>query len=478
MRKLWPPLVLCLVFLSLYLATLAPGLTWANNGADGGDLITAAATGGVPHPTGYPLYLFLAQAFQALPWGPLAWRTNLLSALAATLTVCLIYGMLVWPAASPVRGNWLAGWLAAAAFGISPLFWSQAVITEVYTLQAACLAGALFLALQSPSPGVERWRGLLLGLALGNHLTSLFFIPPVLLAGSWRGGRNFAGRSLLRSLAWLGLGSLIYLSLPLRALSQPPVNWGNPVTLPRFLWLVSGNLYQRNLFDLDLAGLVARTRAVAGLLLEQFALPGLFLALVGLVFYFKPNRFLALTLFIALSHTFFAILYTSFDSYVYLIPVFLSVALWIGLALGGLFPPDSPRRTRLAVGLVGLALCLGLVALRWPTVDASRDHRAEAFGAQLLADLPPGALVLASSDRAIFGLWYFHFALGQRPDLAVLVPAFFRTDWYLETLRARYPTLRWEGQVIQEATLAAANPGRPLCRVAYWETLELVCTSE
>ncbi len=53
------PVVLFLSLLTVYGMTLAPGLTWANSGADGGDLITAAATGGVPHPTGYPVYLLL-----------------------------------------------------------------------------------------------------------------------------------------------------------------------------------------------------------------------------------------------------------------------------------------------------------------------------------------------------------------------------------------------------------------------------------
>ena len=44
-------LIICIL---TYLRTLAPGITWANDGYDSGDLITAAVTGGVAHPTGYP----------------------------------------------------------------------------------------------------------------------------------------------------------------------------------------------------------------------------------------------------------------------------------------------------------------------------------------------------------------------------------------------------------------------------------------
>src|SRR5207237_1106626 len=76
-----------------YTCTLAPGITWANDGSDSGDLVTAAATLGVAHPTGYPTYLLLARLFQLVPLGDLAFRATICSAAAAigaTLTVALI----------------------------------------------------------------------------------------------------------------------------------------------------------------------------------------------------------------------------------------------------------------------------------------------------------------------------------------------------------------------------------------------------
>ena len=71
--------------LALYLVTLAPGITWAHQGADGGELLAAAVTRGVPHPPGYPLYTILLGAWLTLigwiaPASEVAWRGNLLSA--------------------------------------------------------------------------------------------------------------------------------------------------------------------------------------------------------------------------------------------------------------------------------------------------------------------------------------------------------------------------------------------------------------
>src|SRR6266498_1775135 len=141
-----PQAVLVASLLTIYLRTLAPGLTWANAGSDGGDLITAAATGGIAHPTGYPLYLLLARLFQLLPFGSLAFRTNLMSALLTTLATALVFDLVTRSILSPRNSlPWLPGLVAGYAFGLAPLIWSQAVITEVYALQTLLLLLVIYL---------------------------------------------------------------------------------------------------------------------------------------------------------------------------------------------------------------------------------------------------------------------------------------------------------------------------------------------
>src|SRR5215472_15371775 len=102
--------------LLVYLSTLAPGLTWANHGADGGDLITATATGGVAHPSGYPTYLILARLFLALPFGNLAWRANLLSAVCAAGAAAVVVALVRQASAEPPRLALAGGLIAALAF--------------------------------------------------------------------------------------------------------------------------------------------------------------------------------------------------------------------------------------------------------------------------------------------------------------------------------------------------------------------------
>lgn len=474
------PMILGLSLLLIYLLTAAPGLTWANAGADGGDLLTAAAVGGVAHPSGYPTYLLMAGLFQRLPIGTLAFRTTLLSALAAALAAVLVYVVLVRLPASPARGNAWAGLAAGWMFGLAPLTWSQAVITEVYTLHALFGALVLLLAVWIPAVGKSRWwdgvMGAVLGLAAGNHLSALFYAPPALLHFV-PGTRRPDLRALARGLGGMAAGLLVYAALPLRALGNPPVNWGDPTTPGRLWWLVSGQLYQRRIAELPLEGLLLRLREGSALMVAQFEWAGLALALAGLLLFFRPARLLALSAWNALVFSLFALLYTTTDSYLYLLPVVMSVALWAGLGLDGLMHADLPHRRWMRAALVGLlGVWLVLAAVeRWPLVDASRDTRAEDFAARVMVEAPPDAILLAEGDRAVFALWYAHFALHQRPDVIVIASDLLHYEWYNNVLRATYPQAAWPEELFWPQTVAAANPQRPVCRAVWDGSAVLTC---
>jgi len=62
-----------------------------------------------------------------------AYRANLLSALCAALAVALVCRL-----AQRLSGSAAAGVAAAGALAVSPVFWSQAVVAEVYALNAVC----------------------------------------------------------------------------------------------------------------------------------------------------------------------------------------------------------------------------------------------------------------------------------------------------------------------------------------------------
>jgi len=430
-------------------------------------------------------------------------RTNLMSALPTVLAASLVYAIVL--RTTPRRDGipaWPGALAAGFAFGLSPLVWSQAIITEVYALQGLLVALIIyFYVLPDPaSPSRKRlldgWRGLLLGLSAANHSTALILAPVALLLGSFQRVRKKEDRpgashpwfkniawnwaALSRQVLFFGVGLSVYLLLPLRALARPPVNWGDPATWKGFWWLVSAQLYRAYYLPANLAGLWERTRALTGLFWDQFGLLGLLFGFAGLVVFWRSSRLYIFMVWIALVSAIFALVYRASDSYVYLLPGVIAFAIWIGLGVSGLARVYRARFSSLGVAL-GLLVALNFLArvpVIYPYVDASTDARAEEFAQGVLDAAPRDALILARGDEAVFTLWYYHFALGERPDLAVIASDLLGFDWYQDSLRSAYPDLVLTGPLPIPERLAFDNPTRPACFVESANRAEIDCLSQ
>ncbi|MFC2036367.1 protein O-mannosyl-transferase family [Chloroflexota bacterium] len=133
--------------LMAYLQTLAPSVATLFD--DSLEFPLVASELGIAHPTGYPLYTLLGKLFTLGPWaGDVAqrnvgWAVNLLSAVAGALTVALVYLV-----ARQLTRRRLPALLGSVALAVSPVFWSQSVIAEVYTLNSFFVAALLWLALR------------------------------------------------------------------------------------------------------------------------------------------------------------------------------------------------------------------------------------------------------------------------------------------------------------------------------------------
>ena len=491
-------LILAALLAAVYGFTLAPGYTWANRAADAGDLITAAYTGGVAHPPGYPTYLLLARLFQYLPFGTLALRTNLLSALCGVLAALLVMDLIcrIAPGDRHLR-SW-AGLIAGLAFGLSPLFWSQAVITEVYTLHVLLIALILWLifapltevrlfskvGLLNTATWRERLIGLLFGLGLGNQLTIILMLPAWLLF-DWDTVRIFSkiDRSLLfRRLGWVLAGALlVYLTIPWRARGDSPVNWGGADDWRGFWWLLSGQLYQGELFGLGWAEFVERLGAWAALLKDQFGWIGLALSLYGLASIWHRRALAAVTLWMGAAYSVFALVYAVEDYYVMLLPFYLACALWLGAGAARLLSViQAWRGWAVSLGVVLLLGMVGLNAARhYVVVDASQEREAVTFAQSVLSRVPRDGMLMTTQDEDTFVLWYYHYALGHRPDLIILHDGLLAYDWYRQAMLDYYPKLKlpstgWDCLACAVKEVPRLNQ-RPYCQITPDENHALLC---
>ena len=439
-----------------YLLTLPPPLTWAHYGADGGDLATAIALGRLPHPPGFPTYLLLGRLFLHLPWGDPAGRLNLLSALSAATATALLAACTTHHAPrtthhatrstqSAIRNlqSAILNLQSAICLSLAPLFWSQALITEVYAPAALFSSAVLFLALRR----APAWLlGIVWGLGLGVHPTLLFLAPVVFAEGkTTKGAKELAmntkdvirntqhvfrnsysvsfvsfvvrNESIVVVVALLVAG-LLYgpILLAHRAVPSP---WADLDSLADWWAYVSGQMYHHYLFALPAAFWPRRLLAYLGLLARQFTPVGALLSLWGWARLWRERRSLAL--FTALTFGLFslyAIGYNTVDSLVYLVPALPVAALW--LAVGMRETAEWLERRRRWAGLLLFLIPVAQAVWGWGAMDLSGDDSAVRWARETLRAAPPNAMLVTSQDAATFTLWYVRDVLGERPDVLIL----------------------------------------------------------
>ena len=480
----------------LYWWRAAPGLTWAFYGADGGDLLAAAMVNGVPHPAGYPLYTLLLRGWlwigslvnsQSEPafWGNRFSGLCVAGAVAftvATTAEVLRHDARRWPR------RWLWAALAGLAFAITPLAWSQALITEVYGLHALLIAAMGWAALRQmhPERSFPLWLlGVLMGLGVAHHLTSLMLWPALFYWRLHPLPRRVWLRATVQMLAVaLGVAGCFYGGLVWRiatATATPPVAWGYPRDMAGLWWLISGAAYRDYVFGMTLSQYGGRLAGLARILVEQFTPVGLALVIGGLAVWDRQRASLRNgTILWAVPISLYAAGYNTVDSYIYLLPVawLMSLALGQGLAssnawLSQRFPHGSRLIPTVMTTLVTTFALLALVVLvnwRLPQYDLRHDQEAQTFLNAAATTLEPGSLVISNADATTFALWYGQWGssfagdgtlVQAVPDLVLVNYALYQFGWYRNLLHDLYPEVpKIDASIVE---LIEANRGlRPI----------------
>ena len=448
--------------LAVYLLTLAPGVVWAGAGIDSGDLAAAAAVGGVPHPTGYPTLMLLGLAVRGIPLGDLALRLNVLTALVAAGSLIPL-GLLaarLRPRAGAAMPLPEAAASAAALtlYGLAPLVWSNAIVTEVYAAASLLLWSALYAAVraragQDAGRGGVRWAaaaGVLLGLGTGAHLTTALGGPALaalLLRGDPRS--RAAWRLVGPAAAGLALGVAVYAYLPIAAALDPPINWGAPTTPERFWAVVSGEVYRSRLGASGVEVAAAKAGYLLGEPVRQLTWTLLPLLAAGGAALTRRQRPAALaTGWLAVSALGFAALYDTRDDGVFVLPLLAAAALWSAVGVdevGRLTSAGGAGAQRLIAAtipsvLIATAVIRGVELA--PEVSMREATHAAAFAHATLAQADANGVILTEDDRATFPLWYARYGANTRPDVTIVDRRLWQFAWYRETLarQAGIPT--------------------------------------
>ena len=136
---------------------------------------------GTAHTPGYPFYTIATYLFTRPPFGTLAYRVNLFSAVCGVFSCVLIFLMARRLGVSRSMAA-VASLAAATGFPV----WSNAITAEVYTLSALMSAWTIYLLMAWAQTGAL-WRLFaacaVFAAGLGNHLTIVGLLPAALVYG-------------------------------------------------------------------------------------------------------------------------------------------------------------------------------------------------------------------------------------------------------------------------------------------------------
>lgn len=490
---------------------------------DAGELSAAAFCVDVPHPTGFALDMALLRAAMLVPLGDVAFRANLVSALAMSLAAALaarLAYLLARPLPEPARS-------AAAMLPLAAMLTSRTVMragsaVEVYGTSLALALSALLLVVATPeAPATDLGHGtrrraaaLMTGMTLVVHTGAR---PAVLVALGVLVLRTPAPRLAVRRLFAAGacalIGASLVLYLPLAAARGGPIDWGDPRT-PRALWahLSAARIRQAFAHRILVAWRVPEDLArVASVLYEDLGPALLGLASAGLVLAARDRRARWVAL-VALGDVAYATLINPMgvaDRQVLFIAeagAFVLAVFALARAGAWMTAKGSEVGARRA-GSIVVFVALACAALALWRADWAYAARADGWtasevlgGAGALGEVPARALVLCESDDLCGVSLYAQLVEGERPDVVVLprqhladAPTWRRlrpealgavppepaasTDLRVARLRAllaRFgPRVRWEpGEIADErlarVTLGSAEtpvlaaPGAPL----------------
>jgi len=250
-------IILFLSFLLLYIWTISPNWGASNifNTWDGLEYLLCSQLGGIDHPPGHPFYLLLSRLFRSIfTIGSQAYRMNLFSATFGASAVSFIYLVvelalrLIIGSKSPVILNGIAI-IIATTFGVSKVFWTHSLITEVHTLYLFLMALLFYSTLKYLKEKNRIWiytgsflSGLLISTSILNALTILFPVFVFLFCVKFNSLK--IKNWLFGVFLFLG-GLLFYLYYPIVSKINPgfvhPMNLitsQKPGSLSWFIWFI------------------------------------------------------------------------------------------------------------------------------------------------------------------------------------------------------------------------------------------------
>jgi hypothetical protein len=428
------PLILLLftATFALYLLSMSKTVTLEDDSI----FILAGFFNGVSHPPGYPLYTLILHFFTQLPLGDIAARAHASSAFFAALSCCSLFCIF-----RLIGLERYASVLAVIVFSVTATFWSQAIITEVYSLNVFLNLCLLLYALRifqdfdggSRSTAVPPRDfflfSIVMGLALSNHWPLTVLAAPAYLALIARPFFRLDHKVLV-VLPAVVITTCAYLFLYLNNQSSPFINFSGKFTgFAELIDYVKRAHYTSVDFQTT-ASWLDKAQFGRDLLLQTTRELNLLLIFSAAGFYrlikSAATRAIGLAIVWAIfANSLLLVLLVDFDysllySLVFRVYPIVSIAMLYVLAGFGMLSLAGGADAVLKKNHVVAILLAGLALNIFLSLPQNYRHQygwGEEYAQRILAEIPAGATLFSDGEVELGLLGYAHFIKGQRPDI-------------------------------------------------------------
>lgn len=415
---------------------------------DTGDFLSTAATGGIPHDPGYPLYSLIARIVYLLPFGNHAWHVNLISALFGAGALFFLFKTV-----KLITKSDFASFFAVVALATYPSFWFYSLVAQIHVFQVFLVGVMFFLLLKFLETKKSKYlyfSAFVLGLCVTNSHT-VIFTAPGFLVGLYFAKKNLSLKILFISGVVAILGLLPYLYLFWAASKNPIFNWGGIHDLGSFLFI----FFRRNY------GTFNWSRPEPWLPFAYSPFVHYFLSLLNTSWYIVP--FAVIPFFVKRQKGMYSMLFgsalLSIGPMFYLfmnVPLrsiihvanteqYLSYPYYFLCVLAGIgFYSASHYFKNINKTLLFLVVVLFFVLPFVSTFSKVRqdNNTLTAFTTKFqLSELPKNSIFITFGDSPYLPLMYWQYSEGYRPDVAVVAYGLLGEAWYRNNLKRQHPKL-------------------------------------
>lgn len=437
-------LISTVTVLIVYNFTLAPSVIQI----DSGELASVQKLLGIAHPTGYPLFTMLGYFFLQLPiFSSDIFQANFLAAIYCSISVGLfskfLFEIFLISKVNSLPETTIKLIIISSSIvlGLSTTFWFQSTSVEVYSLHLVLIISTLFLFVKAfRNDDAKFWYlfAYFFGISLSNHMTSILIIPAAVYLYFKKNSFNknsflFGARlALITAISAM----IVYLYLPIRAMQEPILNWGNPIDFERFWRHFTGAQYQVWIFSSLEASKKQLSYFIQNLTNEFFYI--IYLPIIfGIFSLIKISK---TVLFFTLLLTFSTILYSinydivDIDSYFLLTYISFIVFFFFGI-IRILEFSKNPTINVILMTIILIIFPALQLTMNHDKVDQSDNFIFEDYTKASLNSLPANSILFSYQwDYLISPSYYFQFVENYRRDVTIVDKELLRRSWYFDQL--------------------------------------------